>query len=233
MLSPSSSDIPSAVCCSNVPSVRRQPAKSLRAEIYSQEAAALPSGSAEAAEKLALVAAATDARADLVLFINPAGAATEAKPMLDFLIDNSYRYQPFLRGRLSEMELPQTMPPIGRSLSRSPQPAIWLPRLRFLSAMLCRRSALKRRASFRDLGSGLNGNYGLSCYDPHEPHPHWHLKTKQDGAVPQSSFYLNTAPHMQVLQSHVMLKASAQREMQVASTGQKITIPQSGGDRAV
>ncbi|MGC2584273.1 MAG: hypothetical protein WA399_19370, partial [Acidobacteriaceae bacterium] len=59
-----------------------------QANLYAQEAAALPAGSAEATEKLRLATAAPDARADLVIFINPAGAATEAKPMLDFLAEN-------------------------------------------------------------------------------------------------------------------------------------------------
>lgn len=40
--------------------------------VDTQEADALPAGSAESAEKLLLAAAATDGRADLVIFINPA-----------------------------------------------------------------------------------------------------------------------------------------------------------------
>jgi hypothetical protein len=197
-----------------------------QAAIYSQEAAALPAGSAEAAEKLRLAAAATDARADLVIFINPAGAATEAKPIFDFLVDNSYRYQPYsANGPATEASDPPNTGaadrPLFVSLTSTGDLATKvavpighaLPSLRF-----------KMAGSFRDLGSGPNGNYGLSCFDPHAPHSHWQLKTKQEGAVPQRSFYMNTAPHMQVLQSHVMLKAIGATEMRVASTGQKITI---------
>lgn len=194
-----------------------------QSQIYSQEADALPAGSTEAAQKLELSTAATDARADLVLFINPAGAATEAKPMLDFLIDNSYRYQPFSAGaspdgapsnNAADRPLMVSLTSTGDLATKVAVPiGHALPSLGF-----------KATGSFRDLGSGLNGNYGLSCYDPHLPHPHWQLKTKQDGAVPQISYYLNTAPHMQILQSHVMLKAVGTAQMQVASTGQKITI---------
>jgi hypothetical protein len=198
--------------------------------IYTQEAAALPAGSAESAEKLRLAAAATDARADLVIFINPAGAATEAKPMLDFLISNSYRYQPFLaNGSPAGAADPPGDPhgdntadrPLFVSLTSTSDLATKvavpighaLPELRY-----------KMAGSFRNLGDGPSGNYELSCFDPHAPRPHWTLKTEQEGAVPQSSYYMNTAPHMQILQSHVMLKAIGKTQMQVASTGQKITI---------
>ncbi|MGA8532432.1 MAG: hypothetical protein WB622_22095 [Acidobacteriaceae bacterium] len=197
-----------------------------QANLYAQEAAALPAGSAEAAEKLRLADAAPDARGDLVIFINPAGAATEAKPMLDFLTENSYRYQPFLaRGSSAEAASSSGAAPDDRPLFVSltskgdlaTKVAVpighALPLLRF-----------KMAGSFRDLGSGPDGNYSLSCFDPHVPHPHWQLKTKEEGAVPQSSFYMNTAPHMQVLQSHLMLKAIGATQMQVSSTGEKITI---------
>jgi hypothetical protein len=197
-----------------------------QATIYAQEAAALSVGSAESAEKLRLASAATDARADLVIFINPAGAATEARPILDFLVDNSYRYQPHTSDGSAADASPSSKAnaadrPLFVSLTSTADLATKvavpighaLPLLRFNAA-----------GSFRDLGTGPNGNYGLSCFDPHEPHPHWTLRTKQDGAVPQSSFYMNTAPHMQVLQSHLMLKAIGTNQMHVASTGEKITI---------
>jgi hypothetical protein len=197
-----------------------------QATVYTQEADALPAGSAEAAEKLRLEAAITNARADLVIFINPAGAATEAKPMLDFLVSNSYRYQPFLASgsptQAADSPGPSSVDrPLFVSMTSTGDLATKvavpighaLPSLRF-----------KMAGSFRDLGSGLNGKYGLSCFDPHASPPHWQLKTKQEGAVPQSSFYMNTAPHMQILQSHVMLKAIGATQMRVASTGVKITI---------
>lgn len=197
-----------------------------QATIYAQQAAALPAGSADAAEKMRLATAATDARADLVIFINPAGAATEAKPMLDFLVSNSYRYQPFLAGgsatetadsataNTADRPLFVSLTSTGDLATKVAVPiGHAVPSLRFKAA-----------GSFRDFGSGPGDHYGLSCFDPHLPHPHWDLKTKQEGAVPQSSFYMNTAPHMQVLQSHLMLKAIGANQMRVASTGEKLTI---------
>lgn len=197
-----------------------------QAAIYAQEAEELPAGSAEAAEKLRLASAATDGRADLVIFINPAGAATEARPMLDFLVNNSYRYEPFTTGgaaagvpssdsaNTADRPLIVSLTSTGDLATKVAVPiGHALPVLGFKAA-----------GSFRDPGHGPNGNYPLSCFDPHEPHPHWDLKTKEEGAVPQSSFYMNTAPHMQVLQSHRMLKAIGATQMQVASTGEKITI---------
>jgi hypothetical protein len=194
--------------------------------IYAHEAAELATGSAEAAEKSRLAAAATDARADLVIFINPAGAATEAKPMLDFLVSNSYRYQPYTTdGSPTAVDGRPGMNTVDRplfvSLTSTGDLAtkVAVPIGHALPVL-----GFKAAGSFRGLGSGRSGGYALSCFDPHEPHPHWELKTKQEGAVPQSSFYMNTAPHMQVLQSHLMLKAIGANQMQVAATGAKITI---------
>ncbi len=197
-----------------------------QATIYTQEAHALPAGSAEAAEKLRLAAAGSDARPDLVIFINPAGAASEAKPMLDFLVDNGYRYQPNIVGSsTSGLDAPDQNNtadrPLFVSLTSTADLATKvglpighaLPSLRF-----------KMAGSFRDLSQNPNGEYKLSCFDPHAQPPHWDLKTKQEGALAQSSYYMSTAPHMQILQSHVMLKAIGANQMQVASTGQKITI---------
>ncbi len=194
--------------------------------LYAQEAAALPAGSTESLEKLRLASAATNGHADLVIFINPAGAASEAMPMLDFLMANSYRYQPFLaNGSPTEAADPPGVNtadrPLFVSLTSTGDLATKvavpighaLPELGF-----------KIAGSFRNLGPGTSGNYALSCFDPHAPNPHWQLKTQEDGALPQSSFYMNTAPHMQILQSHVMLKAIGATQMQVASTGEKITI---------
>ena len=191
-----------------------------QATVYRQQAAALPAGSPEAAEKLILAKAASDARADLVIFINPAGAATEAKPMFDFLVNNSYRYQPY-RADASATESGAITAdrPLIVSLTSTGDLAtkVAVPIGHALPLL-----GFKAAGSFRDLGP--SGHYELSCFDPHEPHPHWDLKTKKDGAVPQSSFYMNTAPHMQVLQSHLMLKAVGATRMQVASTGETITI---------
>jgi hypothetical protein len=89
----------------------------------------------------------------------------------------------------------------------------------------------KSAGSFRNLGSKQDkerelGQYGLDCFDPHNTvkGPHWTLTTKEDGAQPQSAYYMSSAPHMQVLQSHVMLKQIGANQMQVASTGQKMNV---------
>jgi hypothetical protein len=196
--------------------------------IFTQEANAAPKDSQEAHEKAIAAKLATDARADLVIFINPAGAATEAKQMLDFLTNNGYRYQP--TSQTQEMEGTAAAPtskksddrPLFVSLTSTGDMATkvampighWWPGLKF-----------KGSGSFRNVSQDPIKNYDLACFDPHnDQHTHWELKTKAEGAQPQSAYYMSTAPHMQVLQSHVMLKAIGKTQMQVASTGQKITI---------
>ena len=120
-----------------------------QSQIYSQEAGALPSGSAEAATKAcgSVLPPPTPEPTSSSSSIPP-GAATEAKPMLDFLVTTATVISPFPRAAQRAMELPQTMLPTGRSSCRSPPPPIWPPKWRFLSAMLCPRSDLKRRAAF-------------------------------------------------------------------------------------
>ena len=197
-----------------------------QATIYRQEAAQLRAGSPEAAERLHMAEAATDARADLVIFINPAGAATEAMPLFNFLVNNSYRYQPNLPSDSPDMEdvhdeSQDADRPLFVSLTSTGDLAtkVAVPIGHALPLL-----GFKVAGSFRNLDSGVPGAYSLSCFDPHAPHPHWQLKTKEEGALPQSSFYMSTAPHMQVLQSHRMLKAIGAAQMEVASTGEKITV---------
>lgn len=195
-----------------------------QATIYAQEAKSFPDGSPEAQQKQYLADAATDVRADLVIFINPAGAATEARQMLDFLIDNGYRYRPNLASDATTASAPDSNlqdRPLIVSLTSTADLATKvavpigheIPYLQF-----------KANGSFRDLSDHPNGHYGLACYDPHKDPHHWELKTKAEGALPQGSYYMNTAPHMQILQSHVMLKAIGAKQMQAASTGEKIEI---------
>jgi len=199
-----------------------------QASIFSQEANAAPKDSQESNEKEIAARLATDSRADLVIFINPAGAATEAKQMLDFLTYNGYRYQPFMQSEADEGPAAVPSPnqsddrPLFVSLTSTADLATkvampighWWPDLKFKSA-----------GSFRDLSDEPNKKYDLACFDPHnKQHEHWELKRKAEGAQPQSAYYMSTAPHMQVLQSHTMLKAIGTNQMQVSSTGQKITI---------
>jgi len=82
----------------------------------------------------------------------------------------------------------------------------------------------KMNGSFRDLDQAPGKKYDLACFDPHRSAPSWELKTKDEGAQSQGAYYMSTAPHMQVLQSHLMLKAIGTNQMIVASTGQKIQI---------
>jgi hypothetical protein len=195
--------------------------------IFSQEATAAANGPDDARDKAVAARLTEDSRADLVIFINPAGAATEAKQFLNFLVDNSYSYQPFVKrdGTANTATTPTKNHdddrPLFVSLTSTADMATklalpighWWPDVKF-----------KGDGSFRDVSQEPNKKYDLACFDPHRDHPHWELKTKADGAPDQSSYYMSTAPHMQVLQSHLMLKATGANEMQVASTGQKIAI---------
>jgi len=198
-----------------------------QATIFSQEAEVAPKGSDDARDEAAAAKLTTDSRADLVIFVNPAGAATESKQFLNFLVDNGYRYQPLVKRdvRADAESEPTTDPdddrPLFVSLTSTADMATklalpighWWPDVRF-----------KSDGSFRNVSGEPNKKYDLACFDPHRVHPHSELKTKGDGAPDQSSYYMSTAPHMQVLQSHVMLKAIGATEMQVSSTGQKIAI---------
>jgi hypothetical protein len=171
---------------------------------------------------------ASDSRADLVIFINPAGAATESKQMLDFLADNGYRYQPGPAGSSRTSTAPASSSdrdadrPLFVSLTSTADLATkvalpighaW-PYLRF-----------KNAGSFRDLSQTAGKKYSLQCFDPHnEQHAYWDLDTKAQGGQSQGSYYLSSTPHMQVLQSHDMLRAISPSQMRVSSTGQVIKI---------
>jgi hypothetical protein len=179
--------------------------------IYSEQPDQQISGTEDAAARDAVRELIVNSRADLVVFINPAGAATEAKQMLDFLTEGGYRYQP-LRDGVDK--------PLVVSLSSTSDLATkvalpighGVPYLEFKSA-----------GSFRNLGQ-KGQEYGLQCFDPHKTPPYSQLLTKEQGAVSQGSYYLSSAPHMQVLQSHLMLRAVNSTQMQVASTRQLITV---------
>jgi len=188
-----------------------------------EAAATANANSKEASDKQTIARHTADQRADLVIFVNPAGAATEAKQMLDFLTANGYRYQPNVppsaNGPSSD---PEEDRPLFVSLTSTADLATkvampighWWPDVKFIAS-----------GSFRTLGQkDESKKYDLECFDPHKDHPYSWLKTKQDGAVDQSSYYMSTAPHMPILQSHEMLKTIGANQMEVASTGQKITV---------
>jgi len=198
-----------------------------QATIFAQEAAAAPPGSEEAKEKGMAAKFAADSRADLVIFINPAGAAMEAKQMLDFLTYNGYRYQPAAQKALIEDSQAASLPdkdadrPLFVSLTSTSDLAtkVAMPIGHAFPYL-----GFKREGSFRDLSQEPNKKYALSCFDPRKEHPYWDLKTKEEGAQSQGAYFMSTAPHMQVLQSHVMLKAVGANQMRVSSTGQMIHI---------
>jgi hypothetical protein len=163
-----------------------------------------------------------DSRADLVIYINPAGAATEAKQMLDFLTYNKYTYHPFRDSQVSHQAEDDPDRPLFVSLTSTADLAtkVALPIGHGLPYF-----GFKSNGSFRDLNQQPNTKYDLACFDPkNKEHPYWELTTKEDGAASQGSYYLSSAPHMQILQSHVMLKAVGANQMRVSSTGQTIQI---------
>lgn len=192
------------------------------AAIYTQEASEPQQDSSVAEKKRLAAQLAVDSRADLVIFINPAGAATEAKQMMDFLTYSDYRYQPFRDPRSAALSGNDLDRPLFVSLTSTADLAtkVALPighGLPFLG--------FKSNGSFRDLSQDPDKKYSLACYDPHnQEHQNWVLTTKAEGAQSQGSYYMSSAPHMQTLQSHVMLKATGANQMRVSSTGQTIHI---------
>jgi hypothetical protein len=191
------------------------------ASIYSQEASDAKDPQ-EIRNKALAAQLAVDSRADLVIYINPAGAATEAKQMLDFLTYNKYTYHPFRDSQVSHQAEDDPDRPLFVSLTSTADLAtkVALPIGHGLPYF-----GFKSNGSFRDLNQQPNTKYDLACFDPkNKEHPYWELTTKEDGAASQGSYYLSSAPHMQILQSHVMLKAVGANQMRVSSTGQTIQI---------
>ena len=194
------------------------------ATIYTQEAQETHDP-AEISNKTLAAKLVVDSRADLVIFINPAGAATEAKQMLDFLTYNRYRYHPLRDAQSATPEDDTSQRPLFVSLTSTSDLAtkVALPIGHGLPYL-----GFKSNGSFRDLNQEQNKKYDLTCFDPqNKEHQYWELKTKQEGAVAQGSYYLSSAPHMQILQSHVMLKSVGANQMKVSSTGQTIQIKNS------
>jgi len=172
---------------------------------------------------------AVDARADLVIFVNSAASATEAKQMLDFLTINQTRYQPFAPADATKaQDDPSYDRPMFVSVTSTADLAtkLALPIGHFPPDI-----AFKQKGSFRDLSAVPGREYDLACFDPHRQHPTRTLTTKEEGAQAQSSYYLSSAPHMPVLQSHLMLKAVGADKMRVSSTGEILQVaPQAIAD---
>lgn len=190
------------------------------ASIYEQESQETQDSKVTSDKTLAAKLA-VDSRADLVIFINPAGAATEAKQMLDFLTFNRYRYHPQHEAQSASPD-DDTGRPLFVSLTSTADMAtkVALPIGHSLPYL-----GFKWNGSFRELNQEPNKKYDLTCFDPqNKEHQYWELKTKEEGAVAQGSYYLSSAPHMQILQSHEMLKSVGASQMRVSSTGQNIQI---------
>lgn len=136
--------------------------------------------------------------ADLVIFINSAAAATEAKETLDFLASDHFTYSVsgkraplFLSVSSSADAATKFAMPIGHGL----------PFLRY-----------KTKGSFR-AGASKGGNqpdgYQLSCFDPSS-----NKSSFFSPAPTQGAFFMSTAAHMEILQSHLLVeeKDPAKRE---------------------
>jgi len=191
------------------------------ATIYTDEAQAAQD-TKEDSDKTLAAKLAVDSRADLVIYINPAGAATEARQMLDFLTFNRYTYHPLRDSQSATQTEDDPERPLFVSLTSTADLAtkVALPIGHGLPYL-----GFKSNGSFRELSEQPNKKYDLACFDPHNAqHQTWALTTKDQGAVSQGSYYLSSAPHMQILQSHVMLKSVGANQMRVSSTGQTITI---------
>jgi hypothetical protein len=192
------------------------------ASIYSNDSKGTDPDSADVNEEKVAASHAANSRADLVIFINPAGAATEAKQMLDFMTNNRFRYQPLGNPNEEISKDPDLDRPLFVSLTSTADMAtkVALPIGHGLPYL-----GFKANGSFMDLDQTPSKKYELSCFDPHNSqHETWSLTTKEQGAASQGSYYLSSAPHMQILQSHVMLKAIGANQMRVSSTGQTIQI---------
>ena len=76
--------------------------------------------------------------------------------------------------------------------------------------------------------------YPLACFDPEKgKDSSWSLATVADGARRERAYYMITAPHMPVLQSHVMLKSVGPGEMKISSTGEIVRVANSSRDFAL
>ena len=87
-----------------------------QATIFSQEATAAANGSDDARNKAVAAKLTADSRADLVIFINPAGAATEAKQFLDFLVEPCLE-RAFLRAQLRQRRIVVLRSGFGREVA--------------------------------------------------------------------------------------------------------------------
>lgn len=127
--------------------------------------------------------------ADLVVFVNSAAAATEAKETLDLLASCHARYQaPAQPGASSRPDQPLLLS-VSSSSDLATRVAMpighGLPFLEY-----------KARGSLRDKDP-------LACFDPLSANPDSHFLSPEPS---QGAFFMSTAAHMPILQSHVLVE---------------------------
>jgi hypothetical protein len=180
---------------------------------------------ARAAASMAAAETATASRADLVIFVNTAAAATQSIQLIDLFGGDRLRYQP--------SAAPETKIEAADNAGDPPMPLDALDRPLFVSitstvdavtklAMPIGHGiqyyALEATGSFRD-------NHPLQCFDPFKDGAQsWTLNSAAEGARRQRAFYMITAPHLAALESHWMLKATGKDQMRVSSTGEIVKV---------
>jgi hypothetical protein len=155
-------------------------------------------------------------RADLVIFVNTAAAASESIQLMDLLSRSGLRYQPSGAGDLNPGSPDR---PLFVSLTSTVDAVTKL-------AMPIGHGAqylgLEAMGSFRE-------PYPLVCFDPEKDKDRsWSLATAADGARRERAYYMITAPHMPVLQSHLMLKSVGPGKMKISSTGEIVLVENPG-----
>ena len=131
--------------------------------------------------------------ADLVIFVNSAAAATEAKETLDFLASNHFEYDVdgrraplFLAVSSSSDAATKFAMPIGHGL----------PFLEY-----------KTKGSFRTgrpAEAAGPASYELACYEPKTQRSDYFNPPPTQGA-----FFMSTAAHMEILQSHLVKEVTS------------------------
>lgn len=161
-------------------------------------------------------------RADLVIFVNTAAAASESIQLMDLLSRSELRYRP--SGTVGELATGNDGAgfrdrPLFVSITSTVDAVT---KLAMPIGHGVQYFGLEAMGSFRD-------SYPLACFDPEKDKDRsWSLATLADGARRERAYYMITAPHMPVLQSHLMLKSVGQNQMRVASTGEIVRVENSG-----
>jgi hypothetical protein len=161
--------------------------------------------------------------ANLVIYVNTAAASTESIQLLNFLSANGLRYRPStpeervvrVDEQIDSLRADAQDRPLFVSVTSTADKAT---KLGLPIGHAVQFYGMKAMGSFRD-------DYPLHCFDPSRNPVHsWTLSNEAEGARKQGAYYMFTAPHMTLLQSHRMLKSVASDEMKVASSGEIIKV---------